>query len=215
MSLMTMKAILQFFVFVALFGCSLPRNESNASLTVVPGLGIKNVLEIGMKLSDIRKANPDILIDREVGDDEVRRAIVPSLGASLSSSAKDATVSRLYFIVDMRTYVSNSLPVGFQIFRGSLSCGLSFSEVGVRREQVTGVFGVPSNTVDQSSIPLNQRRDGEEKLGRFLNKGESVSWRSAKEVELLIYPAQGIVFKLIHNIVYAFDIFRPWPVEQD
>jgi len=50
-------------VLLSVVGCSSPKHVNPESLVIVPGLGISNVVALGMTVGEMRRINPDFKYD--------------------------------------------------------------------------------------------------------------------------------------------------------
>jgi hypothetical protein len=170
-------------------------------------VGISNVVEIGMVLPEVKELTRDLLVEhgKASGDLVVE---VPSLGASLTLGKESKNVESLHFVTDLGKYPPESLSDGFQAFKGTLPCGLSFSGRGIFRTNITEIYGMPSVLLDQTTLPLNQLRNSQGRLASLLRQGESVACQTTEGIEVLYYPGRGIAFKLWNDKVYAVEVTR-------
>jgi len=123
-------------------GCARQKYYDSSSLTILPGRGIPNVLELGMSLDDAKRATRDLRVERNLS----RSALlvqVPSLGAGWSLVGDATTIFEIYFYVETgERHVEFNGPC----YRGDVAGGLSFKEGhSVTRQDVVDVFGVPDD----------------------------------------------------------------------
>ena len=184
---------------LAVGGCSYPAYTDTRALTIFPGVGISNVVEVGMTLREIRRSTHDVVVR---GSDA--RVDVPSLGATVSLNARDRVwdvIWDVYFGTNLSPYADSSPSIAIPSFRGHVAGGLSFAtETGVAREAVIRAFGEPVQSME-GTASLHS-------LQPLLDKGVSVSLREGN-FEQLFYPDLGITFQLFRGIVCALAVQHP------
>lgn len=199
--------ILGLFACGILASCSRPKYIDNSTLTIIPGFGISNIVEIGMILPTIKKNTRDLAI-QECPFQHISAFVVriPSLGAFWEQNKKVNYVRDIEFVVNPSVYAKGSPFYSFPSFRGSIAGGLSFSKQQVKREDVVKVFGQPACNIDEHSISSDSIRDAWEQRRSLLANGQSVASRRSENTEVLYYPSQGIIFTLNSNVVYGVII---------
>lgn len=172
-------------------GCSRRANVDGRSLVAVPGKGIPATVELGMTFEQV---------DIGLGQKGERRSFTPwpnhdynmacmfeSLGVAVFGKKQEPTR-----IGQIRLYVDRANPV--RLFRGSLSCGLSFKgERPVAREDITRVFGEPLRTFKPDDRAGRQ-------TARMQGASLSVP-QPASNGEFICYPTNGISFNLLNGLV--------------
>jgi hypothetical protein len=153
-------------------------------MTIVPGVGITNVVAIGMTLKEIKSRADDLhlTVDDYMGNKKWFHAEIPSLGVSFGNEYKGK--KEPYFgWIDFHVASDNNK--GQTSFRGALSNGPSFAKSGgVSRADILAHFGVPRETL--SSICSKE-------MPRFMVEGTPFALVSAN-VDILYYTAEGIMF---------------------
>lgn len=173
--------------------------QKSSSYVIVPGLGITNVVALGMSIKGINTMNRDLyyFTDRKWmfwKQPTWQTGVIPSFGISFSGPfnnsgiVDDATVS---------FYVGPSSRTSLRRFEGSLSCGISFSNTSiVSKEMLTHEFGVPKE----------QFLMGTKIAGITLPESHCVVIPDLG-MEKLYYPQRGISFDLQSNRVIRVTIF--------
>ena len=201
--------------------CSRPSYSDSSGLVIVPGVGISNVVALGMTRTEIQRTTRDLVIQRlpkvrmpwvDVSPEGLSRlpwqkperywARVPSLGAVFDGAWGEVSVgSYIKFRVSAQT---NATERDAKRFCGTLSCGLSFADgKNVTREDVTRFFGEPTEylqtTVTDGTPPH---------MGSCMKSGTSFSLKASKSnIEFLYYPAQGIQFLVEEDFVARVAVF--------
>jgi hypothetical protein len=178
-----------------LVSCSRPKVTDSSSLTIVPGLGVTNVVAVGMTLSEIADRTADFQIST-TREPRWFKARIPSLGVSLGGPYRGKRRPYYGFI----NFHIVPWPEEFDPrFTGSLLGGLSFAEAGsVTRDDLVGIFGTTEKTV----LPVNSTN-----IFRFMQDGTSFSLLAAEQGEVLYYPAQGIMFKVHNGLVTRVAVY--------
>jgi len=201
---------------VAWVGCGQPPAPSpldSSLLTVVPGVGISNVVALGMTVAEVKASAGKVLVKKSGGRDgaglDIWDIAVPALGAYLAVPTKDGPdgpVVGITFWTDqimLREIGEINDWHSMRRFRGSLSCGLSFlKEKTVHLEDVLRVMGQPDHIVVEP--------DGSQilEVHSLMRNGQS-AWLKARGDDYLNYPATGIAFVLVGGAVNRFSIFDP------
>jgi len=185
-------------VALVVVGCSKPKHKSSESLVITPGVGISNIVALGMSASDIGSSVVDMTYTVEPirwpwqenwgsghafwEKPDWQNILIPSLGVQWGG-AYVGKRKPCYSFINFHTVAEgykNSQP-----FRGSLSCGIDLSETNeITPSLVIQNFGEPSKT-----IPLDSNV--------WVMLVEGISFRIVTpehESELLYYPADGIMF---------------------
>jgi len=182
-----------FAVYAALSSTADTTNSAidSSTLYIIPGRGIPEVVELGMKPDEIDDAAHGLLSDKTGFGTIVYR--IPHLGV-MFGSLTNSLAAEIYFHVDSP---SDELPTGFAPFRGSVSGGPSFSDGNITRSIVVGRFGEPKFSFhgmqDETVANVMDSR----------NRGDSCNWIGGHEdaFETIYYPRDGIFFNLVSGTV--------------
>jgi len=183
-------------------GCSRPVYNDSSGLTITPGVGISNIVEIGMSRSAIRNATRDLVPIRKQKKNGYR---VPSLGLVVFLDEND-NVYTIDAVVDLSRHHETSPTRILTPFCGKISGGISFhNEKSVCRTDIVRVFGEPLH-------PMGNQKDFDIKTYAYINKlsdqGKSYSkyedWR-----ESLCYPDKGIFINIDDGTVSGFRLYEP------
>jgi len=189
-------------ITASILGCATPRRTDTSGLAITPGVGISNLLTVGMTRSQTKKASPDTVImyrpdDRKRCEEPKSWAFyIPALGASHTGLFSMADpVGNITFRVSANTNATET------IFRGSLSCGISFGAGRrVTREDVIKKFGEPQEHLDAV------QGDGSSKAASYFGSKTSYAL-ICQNGEMLYYGASGIQFSLRDNAVELVSVF--------
>jgi len=172
----------------------------NVTLTIEPGVGITNVLWLGMTLGETKRSIPErVVVNSRVLDwrhpelwmGKGNFLLVPWLGAMTYVPNAQTKINAIDFHV-----TSKDLVRGMRIenpYRGNVRNGPSF-ESGVDREQIIAAFGKVREYKTNS-------------VGPGLREPYSVL--SFWEREEICYPRLGISFHLKTNRVHRISVFTP------
>ena len=224
--------ITAFLLVVVLSGCS--RGTTPQDVVVEPGLGVPDLVELGMTPDEVRglvrgelvQYYPEIRYPWQVADYDFdtphlfqarshhTRAFyeapsdisvqVPDLGLEFAAKGDTNPIPVIFFYTDEEHYPADDYPV----FTGRISCGLSF-EGGrnVTRDEVVLYFGEADVKFDDSGIQTTADQQALlTKIVSEMAKGRSVSKWHSNGVEHLSYPLDGIMFVLQNDKVLSFTI---------
>ena len=183
-----------------------PTAIDNSALVVQPGLGISNFCEVGMTLSQIRRANGKTTT-HGIYDDSLswrrleswgrgRFVLVPSL-AAIAPIGENQPVPLIEFYV--QPYRAPMIP-GLEVrepFRGKLAGDLSFKDRAVGKQEIERAFGSVNQVATNAAEALE-----------FRKKGSRFTHRISDGVEELWYPDKGVAFLLRSNVVASFQVYR-------
>jgi hypothetical protein len=186
-------------------GCSRPVRTDPAVMVIHPGVGVSNVVAIGMTVADMHRASPDLEHEREPTRFPWEKpnwhgGRIPSIGAQFSGSYTGQGKPYQGFI-NFHIVAPSNEP-SFQ-FQGSLAPGLSFADgQTVRRPEVVDTFGSPEKTIDQSQatnmIPY---------MMAGIDFAMLCPTKDGSRTELLYYPTQGVMFDLKNDTVTRVAVF--------
>jgi hypothetical protein len=199
-----MKTI-SIFVAMILSGCG-PRFRDSSALVITPGLGISNVIEIGMSPREVDHRTRDLQLSRleYVG---TYSANVPSLGAQWPQATATGSLYTIDFLVKSDAWPSTTFTNGLIPFCGAVDGGLSFAgNKSVIRSEVVGVFGEPDQHIDISTNTPDQYPEVLRNMMYLRSEARSTSIRTMLDTELLSYPDQGIGFALHKGAVYVIGV---------
>ena len=183
----TLQSAFFISVFVTMCGCSRPVYNDSSGLTITPGVGISNIVEIGMSRSAIINATRDLVPTSSQNKD---RYYIPSLGLVVFLDA-DGIVYKIDAVVDLSRHHETSPTRILTPFCGKLS-GLSFHKSHVNRAAVVRLLGYPSYFTNyDKQMPREERERTIKCTNRILAKGQSVSIQEG-DTEALCYPQNGI-----------------------
>jgi hypothetical protein len=199
-----------------LVSCSQSKYVDSSALILEPGIGIANVVAVGLTLSDVKEATGDLTIEK-YEPNEYRKytmfeAYTPSLGAELTVYEKtDNPINSVTFWADPAVLATNDPRRSFSPFCGTLSCGISFEKPrSVRRADIIKAFGEPLNSIDATDPERSRTHSPIDRLHSLWAKGQSTSIASMDETESINYPELGIEFVLDHGIVNRIGIINPF-----
>jgi len=195
---------------ISCIGCSHPRPSDRSFLTVVPGVGISDVLEIGMTIKDVKASAGQLVIqEHDRGADGIIWEVsVPAIAAATMISTKEGPFSGMSFFTDLSVFAEGDDRRSWPRFRGSISLGLSFrGEKSGLLKDVLHVFGRPENVIvyeDMSPFATQ--------VLPLIRNGKSV-WVQFRNRDHLYYPEMGISFALEDGVVYMFEVTKPIPAK--
>ena len=177
-----------------------------STLVVTPGVGIQNLLELGMTPRQIQAKTKDLVARRlqHVGGFAYH---VPSLGAQWSQETETTGLYQVSFITNPNMFPAGSMTNWGKPFCGTIAGRLSFqSNNPVNRAHVVAAFGEPSVTYDMraglsASVPpalMNQS---------WRTNTAATAVLTAANSEVLYYPREGIGFGLDHGNVFNFSVY--------
>jgi len=136
-------------------GCTGSRDSADYDIT--PGLGISNLVVVGMTTPQIRRSVPGVVLERyETGGFS---GSIPWLGASWGGEDTTGQVYRLDFLIDPAVYADSSPTWQLERFRGTLA-GVSLGEPKtLRRETLVQMFGEPENAFDIRTAVSSEIRE--------------------------------------------------------
>ena len=189
-------------------GCTASRDSADCNIT--PGLGISNVVTVGMTTRDIKKATRGVVIEKyETGGCD---ACIPDLGVSWNVENMTDQVRRLDFLVNPQVYPESSPPWRLRRYSGTVAGRLSLEKPqSLTRQKVVGLFGEPQHAF--GDVPPSELKNLAAHVRATVRDGESTSMITAPATEVLSYPAQGIGFALQSNVVYTLRVM--WRVEPE
>lgn len=186
-------------IAIMCLGLSSAVGADSRGLVIVPGVGVRGVMELGMSVSNLLTNARRYYICDEAhyypNEDTnswemIRHVRMPDLGLETEVwEGYEGSLKNVSVCVD---------PAEPKRFHGALAGGISFSSTnGVARQQVIDVFG------DVESISDNA------KFLRALSLGKNISTRHEHlRLETLNYCAKGIQFNLKNDIVT--DVHIRW-----
>ena len=175
--------------------------EFGSNLCFEPGLGVRNVCEIGMTLSQIKKGVNSVSTFSSSGKESLlnrwkkgRYALIPSLSAvTFLGTNQPISIIDVYVV----PFESKSIP-GLKItqpFIGKIKDGPSFEERDVTRTEVESIYGV----IDCNIQDVN-------KSAETLLAQKSYYIERTDGVVELWYLDQGVAFITESNVVTSFKI---------
>lgn len=197
-------------VCVLLAGCQSRSKLDSSRLTITPGIGISNIVELGMSMEQIGQRTRDLKIEKAVlVPVDVSVVSVPSLGAHWEQLSEDERLVGVYFDIA-------SFGPGRPRFRGKILGGISFVDgEAVTREMITGVWGSPDHSILWSQ-PASQEQIRDMTSWSASGTSYVVQFVSHPETEVLFYPAEGMSLTLESNNVTMVNIFysgKTWPLQ--
>ena len=180
---------------MALLGaCAQPMARDSSSLTIVPGVGVSNLVAIGMTLAEMKAQTGDMAITT-TREPRWFGAQIPSLGVSLDGPYCGKQAPYNGFINFYLVPPTSSSLARFAGRIGSTSLG----ETGVvARSDIIATFGVPR----QSFLPANATN-----MSSYMVEGISFSLLANEQVEVMYYPAQGIMFDVRNGLVTRVAVY--------
>lgn len=200
------------FVCILLTGHGCVHNLDNSKLTITPGVGISNILELGMTIKEVDRATGDLTFNKlEAFSRFLSQNIwivrVPSLGATWSQKSETARVEFIYFYVNSKMIREAPDISSLSRFRGKMSGGLSFEkDGGVTKADVIKVLGEPKHTILPS--------DPDDMISEWTKVGEPFVCQNDPDTEAIFYPGQGVCLTLHGNRVVAVEIYKKVSVEK-
>ena len=208
-------AIILYAVLSVAGCCDHERRLDTSSLVITPGMGISNVLAVGMNRKDIASVVPDLSV---ISSPNVRMPWAENTGQRLPWQSPDRYEGRSAMLgarfhgdwdpstpIDgfIEFYVRPPKEDPDFCFTGSLASGLIFGRnVRVHRDDVIQYFGDPMVSADPQ-------------VTNFLlywSSGTSYSVTNSMQdgstSELLYYPTNGIMFRLEGDEVVRVSVFR-------
>lgn len=180
---------------VTVLGCSRYRIHGTENLTITPGVGISNLVEVGMPLLEVRRNVGNVI------EDGYGQAMAPSLGAVMGLAGKDKTVVNVTFFFDTTHYASSSPVRCLTPFRGHVAPRLSFSSGrSVSYEDVLTVFGKPRCVVRDYS------RESTSEFKACIRE-RLPAQRNDYVYHRVYYPVAGIAFTFVGG--EAKDVWIP------
>jgi hypothetical protein len=181
-----------------------PVTVESSRITVVPGLGIPGLLQVGMTTQQVRNRARDLVV-RKLEYVGTYAYAIPSLGVQWHQETETDKLYELHFLTNPDVFTNGlSTDVGTP-FRGNVAGGLSFrSATSVDRTKVLAVFGEPSVIYDIRAGPpfpptiINMA---------WRTNTSSMAVLTGANSEVLYYPARGINFGLDHGVVFNFSIY--------
>ena len=197
------------FYLLCLFSCLLVgcsgrhRNESQAAVSVEPGLGVLGICELGMTMSDLREHIDDFRLISWSPQPSFSKSlfgVVPSLGAILYLE-KEKPLHLIEFRV---TPYDSEVIHGLKIthpFRGKIKDSVTFTDKGVTKDEITHYHG----QIDLIAVSY---------VDENTHKGEAFRIMFPNNEEELWYLKQGIKFKIKSGVVVSFSVFPRRNVEK-
>lgn len=179
----------------ALSGCS--KNTRTASdLAIQPGLGIRNVCELGWNERQLRIAGNQLQIYRIEGDgwSSERSIVITDLGiVGHVPSGKLEDPVELYTFHMIKGNVHGIL---YDAFRGRIGNGLSVDACPMSSEALQAQFGTITNNAENARAILP-----------FAQVAEPYRWVTPWGIEQLAYPNLGITFNVRSNVVESVEVY--------
>jgi hypothetical protein len=162
-------------------------------LVVVPGLGVSNVVAVGMSLAEMKARTGDMRMSIRT-DPDWFAAQIPSLGVSLDGPYRGKR--RPYFgFINFHVTSTNNETSG--TFNGALLSGGSLSAVGgLSRDAIVAAFGETAEVVRPATTT---------NMHRFMQDGTSFSLLVKGEV--MYYPSHGIMFDIQDGVVRRVAVY--------
>lgn len=185
-------------------GCQCARHEDSSRFTIIPGVGIADVLEVGMTIEEIGERTKDLASQR-IKNSTAWLVCVPSLGAFWEQERKDQAVPGITFFVAGTPVGAVPGHVRISRFRGRLEGGLSFDlDGGVSRDDAVRVFGEPQHTLRVETIGQQDWTA----IRKWAADGESYTWQNPNwpTTEVITYP--GVSMTLESNRVTRLNVFH-------
>jgi hypothetical protein len=193
-------------VLFCIVACSQSKNDDKPIYVLTSGIGISNVVALGMTRAQVVRANKDFTLTSGSRERERDRkspsyvARVPALDAYLTF--KKGLFRKRDRLISIDFYIS---PTGG--FTGSLSCGLSFAEHReIRREDVVRVFGEPLEQLTLGSTNYTARTQSY--IDSPISHSVLCPMKDGSKKELLYYPTNGILFDLREDSVTRISVHR-------
>ena len=198
-------ACLLAFIFA---GCTNQKYSDSSDMLIVPGLGISNVVAVGMTPAEMNSHMTDLQYQVRPSrwipsrKPKWQTAVIPSLGIVWGGPYAGMHTPYYGFI---NFHVVADTNMGLRPFRGALSSGIDFSTTNtITPSEVINCYGDPSNTVPFDSNAL-----------AMLAKGQSIRTLFPETMtELLYYPADGIMFDFRKGILIRVAVYPKRMVEQ-
>ena len=191
-----------------LAGCHTQKYSDSTGMLIVPGLGISNVVAVGMTPSEMNSHVTDLQYqvrpNRWIPSKEPKwhTASIPSLGIVWSGPYTGMHAPYFGYI---NFYVAPNTNMGIAPFRGYLSSGLDFSTTNaITLSEVTRLYGEPRKTASLDATFIE-----------MLATGVSICVLAPdKKTKLLYYPADGIMFDFKEDILTRVAVYPKRIVEQ-
>jgi len=207
-----MKAILSLLLVVvcaSMFGCerALP---DNTHLSITPGIGISNVLTLGMTLDEAAQMRSDMKIE-DFRDGNMLSVEVPSLGALWEHNSYTQPIYTIDFLVTSKDFADRP-----PRFCGRLDGRLSFAtEGGVSVKDILDLYGLPMHVARPEMLVTTQDTwTLINNMGKWGVEGESYAIVSGPSDGnrlfcRLYYPGRGLTVSFMSNHVMAINVFTP------
>ena len=184
---------------LAIAGCG-PKHPESSDLTIIPGVGIVGVVEVGKTPAEIARLTRDLLVEGA----GPYTFFVPSLGACWEQETRTGLVPKMDFDLDS-SYLAQVYPgTRMRPFRGSIRNQLSCRREGeLTRDRIVSVFGSPVEHTDLGNPVSRVKLD---ELNRTYLTGRATSMPAGVDTEVMYYPLDGIHFIVRGNLVWRISI---------
>ena len=165
----------------------------SSSLVIVPGLGVSNVVAVGMSLAEMQARTGDMRISIRA-DPDWFAAQIPTLGVSLDGPYRGKR-RPYYGFINFHVASTNNETSGR--FNGALLSGASLAAVGgLSRGAIVGAFGETAEVVRPATST---------NMFRFMHGG--ISFSLLVKGEVMYYPAQGVMFDIQDGVVTRVAVY--------